>query len=146
MAVNGIGTGNKIGKRPPDEHPGSGRGCEYGKPRPFHQLTEVIGRSDVSVKPFSGKIMLRITRPAQMTYHIVGMQIDEHTRKKQNDSQQGMRFQQIGPAIGIQAFGSEIEQTACIIPFKRLKTIPIAIIATGIRLLPFSRNGKIKAR
>ena len=24
--------------------------------------------------------------------------------------------------------------------------IPIAIIATGIRLLPFSRNGKIKAR
>ena len=56
--------------------------------------------------------MLRITRPAQMTYHIVGMQIDEHTRKKQNDSQQGMRFQQIGPAIGIQAFGSEIEQTA----------------------------------
>ena len=40
------------------------------------------------------------------------MQIDEHTRKKQNDSQQGMRFQQIGPAIGIQAFGSEIEQTA----------------------------------
>ena len=56
--------------------------------------------------------MLRITRLAQMAYHVVGMQIDEHTRKKQNDSQQGMRFQQIGPAIGIQAFGSEIEQTA----------------------------------
>lgn len=80
-AVNGIGTGNKVGKRPPDEHP-SGRGsCEYGKPSPFHQLTEVIGRSDISVKSFSGKVVLRITRLTQMTYHIVGMQIDEHTRK-----------------------------------------------------------------
>ena len=125
----------------------AGEAVSMANPSFQRQFTEVIGRSDVSVKPFSGKIMLRITWPAQMTYHIVGMQIDEHTCKKQNDSQQGMRFQQIGPAIGIQAFGSEIEQTARLHhPVQKVEDDTIAIIATGIRLLPFSRNGKIKAR
>lgn len=55
MPVNGIGTGNEVGKSPPYENPGSRREREYGKTSPFYQLAEVVGGSDVAVKPFGGR-------------------------------------------------------------------------------------------
>ena len=58
--------------------------------------------------------MPRVARLAQMAYHVIGMKIYEHACKEQQHSQQGVRFQQIGPTTGIQPFRSKIEQTACL--------------------------------
>ena len=108
--VNGVGTGHQIGRRPPDKDPCGRRSSQHGKSRPLHQLAEVIARGDITVHATRRQVVLRVTRLAQMTDHMVGMQVDAHPNEEQQEAQDRLRTKQETPSPVIQSLGRIHEQ------------------------------------
>lgn len=89
--IDSIGTGHEVGKGPNRKHSTCGRPRQDGESGPLDDLPEIVGRRDVTEYALLRQVMFRIAGFPQVADHVVRMDVDGHSGKKDEGSDDKLR-------------------------------------------------------